>query len=71
MGEGEEFGAVGKFEVFVVGEVKFEFEEGGEFEELGAESGEFGGEVTTELGHGQLVSGSVGGGDEVSNGFGL
>jgi len=70
-GEFKKFATVGKFQVFVVGEVEFEFEERGEFEELFAQLGEFGGEMASELTHGHLVGSLVGGGDEVGYGLGL
>ena len=55
----------------MVGEVEFEFEEGGELEELVAEDREFGGDAATKLIHGDLVGGTVGGCNEVGYGFGL
>ena len=71
LGKRLKFGAVGKFEVFVVGKVEFEFEKTGQMKQLVAQCGKFGGETATQLIDGQLMSGFIGRGDEVGNGFGL
>ena len=71
LGKFQQLCSVGKFEVFVVGEIEFEFEQGCEFQQLVAEVGESGGQFASQLVHRQMVSGLVGGGDEVGYGFGL
>ena len=66
-----QFAAVGKLQLFVVGEVEFKLHERGEVEELVAQFSQFAAESAPHLVHGQAVLGGRGGGDEVCHGFGL
>ena len=70
-GEVLQLTAVGKFEVFVVGEVELEFHQGGDVEELVAEGGELLAEAAAHLVHRHAVGGCGRRGDEVGHGFGL
>ena len=67
----EEFRAVGKLQFLVVGEVEFEFEQGGEVEEAFAEVGEAVGDAAPHLLHGYPMLRGITGGYEVSHGLSL
>ena len=56
----QEFCAVGKFEVFVVGEVEFEFEQRGDFQQLFAQSAQLGADASAQLADGNVVRCFVG-----------
>ena len=71
IGKGLQLSAVGKLQFLVVREVKLEFEEGSEFEELLPQAGELRAEVSAQLAHGHAVCGLVGGSDEIGYGFSL
>ena len=65
----EQFAAVGKLEVFVVGEIEFQLEQRGEFEQLFAHDCQLRGDAAAQLAHGQMVGGAVGRGYEVGHGL--
>ena len=71
VGEVLELAAVGKFEVFVVGEVEFEFEQRGEVQEAFAQLSQLTAVSAAHLVDGHAVCGGVACGDEVGHGFGL
>lgn len=64
-GEGIELGTVGKLKVLMVGEVEFQFEQGGHLQQAFAQRGELLAEPAFELTHGEPVLCRIGGGDEV------
>ena len=70
-GQCKKFRAVGKFKVFVVGEVQLQFHERREVQKPFAECVQFPAESAPQLMHGHVVVGRGGGGNEVGHGFGL
>ena len=69
LGQMGQFGAVGKLQVFMVGEVEFEFEQGGEVKQAFAQLFQLSAEVAAHLTHGDAVVGGGGGGNHIGHGF--
>ena len=69
LGQMGQFGAVGKLQVFMVGEVEFEFEQGGEVKQAFAQLFQLSAEVAAQLTHGDAVVGGGGGCYHIGHGF--